>query len=488
MSDLDDKMAQEAKKKRPSNVSQYIDQQSLDVTSRDQIINPYEAIKGFIYTNNARGRRQYEEDLAALQTFQSQQQAAYDEWYNSPEQQNIRDREAGLNPDIVGLSGSEAPSTSPVQADPLANVPSDLERFSTVASSISSIVGGLSSVASLATAFSTLPLTSQQSKNAKLLGEQIGLQNESLGLQNEQQLGIMMARDISDLLATAQQVHLNSGSPEPFDLDGWFAKDDNFAPLSAVYGNNPRYAPQLAKQREAVLNHMKEAASAQKDLASSNFGLGQIISSPYYSSDQKLTMIQLRPFTLACASADLAETNLRNTLADIRNKYASGLDIHTAIDVANNHNKYESDYYSEAQGSLVAAFEQFLRDSSIPAHELEKSINEGYIDMFNSDPSGEGAWKAAYLYGSKGGSSWREAYLVRMDDTFQSLIEAEVSIAQASGDYAGLQALGDALSNFIGSYSNYQDHPATWRTRMQNYLNQVEKLLDDMGQDIVITE
>lgn len=421
------------------------------ITSRDQIINPYDYLDHYHFGNGAQGRREYNEFLGRLQNIQAQQQASYDEWYNSPEQQAIRDREAGLNPDLVGLSGSEVPQTGVSQINPTEGLPTTGEQVSSVVQGITSIIGTLSSVASLATAFSTLPLTAQQSKNAKLLGEQLGLQNESLGLQNEQQLGLMMARDISDLLATAQQVHLNSGKSEPFDLDGWFAHDDNFAPLGAIYGNNPRYAPQLAKQREAVLNHMKEAASAQKDLASSTYGLGQIISSPYYSPDQKLTMIQLKPFTAACAAADLADTKLRETLADIRSKYASGLNVQTAIDVANNQNKYQSDFYAEAQGSLVAAFEQFLRDSATPAYELEKNINQGYLDMFNSDPSGEGAWKASYLYGSKGGSSWKEAYYIRFDESFKSLIDSELAVAQATGDYASLNAMITAFDSILAT-------------------------------------
>ena len=43
-----------------------------EVTSRDQIINPYDYISSSYYRNTARGRALYNEDLARLQEYQKQ--------------------------------------------------------------------------------------------------------------------------------------------------------------------------------------------------------------------------------------------------------------------------------------------------------------------------------------------------------------------------------------------------------------------------------
>ena len=450
--------------------------QRSGINSRDQIINPAEILSNYSFGNSASERKKYNEYLKLLTDIQAQQQASYDEWYSSPEQEAIRMRQAGLNPDILGISGSGVPDTNTNDLNPLEGVPSNGEIFNNVISGISSIVGSLSSVASLATAFTSIPLTKQNISNAQLLGEQLDLQNES-------SLGALLASDIADLFATAQNVHLRSNSSEPFNIEQWFSDDANFAPLSAIYGNSPRFASQLNKQRNAVMQHMTKASQMQKDLSSNIYDTGEIISSPFYSDDQKITMIQLRPFIAACAEADTAEVKLRKTLADIRDKYSSGLDIDKAIDVANLQNKYQSDYYTEANGHYVAAFEQYLRDVSKPAYELERSINQSYLDLFNSDPSGSGAWKAAYLFGSKGGSSWKEAYLIRNDESFSSFIDAEIELAKASGDFARLSALANVLQNFT---PHLEKTDVNFVQYYKNYYEKIEKVLNLMGEDVDI--
>ena len=441
------------------------------ITDRNKIINPSDILSKYTFGNSVGERRKYNEYLNALTTLQSQQQFSYDEWFESPEQQVIREKSAGLNSDILGLGGSESPSSDLSLPSPNEGLPTLGDIVNNSISSISSVVSSLSSVASLATAFTDIPLKQQNLNNAELVGEQLDLQNENL-------LGVSMANDIANLLGTAQQVHLKSKSTEPFDLEGWFANDANFAPLAAVYGNSPRYDAQLNKQRNAVLEHVRSASAAQKDIASNIYDTGEIISSPYYSPDQKLTMIQLKPFTAACAAADKAEVTLRNTIADIKNKFSSGLNVQTAIDAANNENHYKAEFFDEANGQLVAAYEQFLRDVSIPAYELERSINQGYLDLFNSDPSGLNGWKAAYLYGSNGGTSWKDAYFVRMDESFGALIDSELSIAKASGDFAEIQYMLQALQTISQSMtSRGKNNPLYFDGRLLTIVNKYENIL-----------
>lgn len=470
----------------------------LNITDRSQIINPEEILSQGNWTNSAESIAEYNKALQALRNIQAQQEAAYEEYYNSPINQVQRDQVAGLNPDILGLSGSQSAQAGVGESQPYSGLPTSeqllFQSEQIKQQKFQNIISALSAVTSLATAFSTIPLNIQNAKNAKKAGENLDLQNialgfsnEALDLANQNSFGASMAKDIAGLLSTAQQKHLDSDSTAPFDLDAWFADDSNFSSLEAIYGSSPRYASTLAHQRKAVLEHQKNAAISQKDFASNTFGLGEIISSPYYSPDQKLTMIQLKPFTIACAKAEQAEVSLSTTISNIKKQYADGLDVSKAIDAANTHSSYQADYFSEADGKKVAAYEQFLRDVAVPGYEMEKAINQGYLDYFNTDPSGEAGWKAAYLYGSKGGASWHEAYMLRNDDVFQKLIDSEVAQAQATGDFSYLKALGEAFKNLSAGFEQFQGTP-NYVSKYKYYYERIEKLYKLMGYDVEIVK
>lgn len=485
---LDDKYMREEIVRIGSQSGLYDQLTTTGITSRDQIINPYELLDQSTYGQSRREKMRYQSDLARLLEIQKQQEASYEEWYNSSEQAAIREREAGINPDLAGLDNAgSASQVAPSELVPGANLPTNGEVASNVISGITSVIGSLSSVASLATAFTTLPLTLEQTKNAKKVGEHLDLQNEA-------QLGTMIASDISDLLATAQQAHIDSGSQDPFDIDGFFANDSNFATLDPIYGSNPRYASQLAKQRKAVLAHQKRAAESQSGFASANWSLANIISDPRYTGDQKLTMIQLRPFVEACVNADAAEVALRDSIASWSKLRQDGMDVNLAIDAANSANRasisqsgYTEAYYDEVDGKLVAAYEQFFRDSMMPSLSLQQSINQGYLDLFNSDPSGEAGYKAAYLFGSNGGSSWEEVYILRQKDSIKKLVDSKIAVAQATGDYAELQAMMNAFNNVFSlgtDYTSWQKNSAGWamyRHEVKEYIDNIQRILEDVN-------
>lgn len=430
------------------------------VTSRDQFIDPYSVVDPSFYSNTRKGQAQYNSDLQRAQLYLQQQQAAYQEWYESPEQQSIRQREAGINPDLAGLSDSESAPVALNPTSPISGQETNGQVASRVVDNITGVVSTLANVASLATAFQKLPSElSILGKQGDLLDSQLAgqnLTNEALDISNSSALGLQMANDIGDLLGTAMQAHLDSGSSDPFDLDGFFKNDENFASLQAVYGSNPRYASLLAKQKKAVLEHQKKAVNLQKDVAQGHLDFGQVASSPFLSPSQKLTILQIRPFTDACIKADQAEANLRKVIADWESSVRSGMSTEKAIDAANaqfdttvSQSQYQTEYYDSINGSLVAGFEQFLRDIQTTSGTLEQTINQGYLDLYNSDPTGVGSWQAAYLYGSNGGSSWNDAFMVRNEDKFNRLIESEIAVAEASGDTARLQAFIKAIDGIM---------------------------------------
>lgn len=461
------------------------------VTSRDEFIDPYSLVNPSNYGRSRAEIARYKSDLQRAELYLSQQQASYKEWYESSEQQAIRDREAGLNPDLLGLGENEAGDVPLNPVSPVDGLETNGQVASRVVESIVGVVGTLSNVASLASAFVTLPPTlSNLGKQGNLLDAQI----EAQDISNTSALGVQMANDIGDLLATAMQAHLDSGSEDPFDLDGFFSNDDNFAALKEVYGSNPRYTALLAKQKKAVLEHQKKAVNLQKDVAQGYLDYGQVASNPFLSPSQKLTILQLRPFTEACVKADLAEVNLRKVIADWKSKVQEGISADKAIRATNaqfdsqiEQGEYLAKYYDSVDPVLVAGFEQFMREVQTTSGSLEQLINQGYIDMFNNDPTGVGAWRAAYLYGSNGGASWNEAYIVRSIENTKALIDAEVAVARATGKYADAKAMLDAFGSVLTGLSTdsslWENNNAGWsmyRSELTEYITNLQKVLENL--------
>ena len=456
------------------------------VTSRDQIIDPYTLVDQSHYKNTRAGRALYESDLARAKEYQKQQEAAYEEWYGSPEQAALRERAAGINPDLAGLENAgEASQVAPSEAVPGQTLPTNGQMFMNTVNTISSVVGSLSSVASLATAFTDLPLKSQQLQNLKDTGSGINLQNEATSLSNQKELAMQLSGDISGLLGTAVQAHLNSGTEGAFDYDAWFADDNNFSPLEPMYGSYSSYSPALALARNQSLKYHKDASLLQKDAAQNDWDFSNIIGDPRYTPDQKLTAIQVRPFMKACQDADLAENKLREALADWNKKYYSKLNPETSADAVNAANSaniaesgYKEDYYNASDGELVAAFDEFVRECSKIGLNLEKSINTGYQDMYNSDPNGLNGAKAAYLYGSNGGASWNEAYLTRFDDKQSRLIDSMILEAQANGDTAHLRAYIQAIDGIMNLNKYRMDSSIDFVYSVKKTREKLEKAIE----------
>ena len=438
------------------------------VTSRDQIIDPYSVVLQSQYKNTKKGRADYEADLAQAKQFAERQEAAYQEWYESPEQQALRQRAAGINPDLVGLSETAAGDVQSTDFVPGQSFPTLGQSLVQGATSIASVVSSLSGIASLATAFSDIPLKAQTLNNLQI-GE------EALTLANIDSLKHSLAGDISDLLATAVQSHLNSDSPEPFNYDAWFSDDSNFEPLKPVYGNFSSYPAALSLARKQSLQFHKNASNLQSDTLNADYSVGQILSDPRLSPSQKLTAIQLRPYTEACIAADKSRSELEKVLNDWNRDFRSKVSVDkaaVAFDSSNDasaaQSNYTVDYLGEVDASLVAAFERYLRDTTLVASELERNINTGYLAMYNCDPLGYDGFRAAYLYGSKGGHSWQDAFITRSQSDVESIIDSLVAEAQASQNTAKLRAfisaIGPLASMDPDAWDNWKQNNLGWST------------------------
>lgn len=111
----------------------------------DGIFNPYDYISQKNYKMNRRGQASYNEDLARLTYAADMRQQQFQNEYNSPETQARLMREAGLNPDLLGVQSSGSSAAGPAPgANPIAGMPTNLQQATNA-------VGIVTNVASLVT-------------------------------------------------------------------------------------------------------------------------------------------------------------------------------------------------------------------------------------------------------------------------------------------------------------------------------------------------
>lgn len=358
------------------------------ITSRDQIINPYEMITPDMYRNTRAGRAQYESDLASLFELQKQQNAAYEEWYESPEQQAIRDRSAGLNPDLLGLSDGEAAEAAPGEAVPGQGLPTNGEMIAngvtSIASLLSSVVGGVASLAALPSTISANVASAGVSRSLSTAQD----------IRNTSDLSTIIGDEISALYGAALQDTLDNPDT-PFDTDAWFADDANFSVLRESYGKFPNFDAVLSSQRKQILRHKRNAAQLQKDWASDQFDFGMIYSDPYFSPSQKIMIPQQSELQGYFRDVDVARAKYEKTLYEIEEQIKRGLDVDTAVDAANAQNEY----LANIDGRKKAAQEAFMRDCEVARLKRIRRMHDHLFKAFENDPTSAEAAAATFLIG-----------------------------------------------------------------------------------------
>lgn len=310
------------------------------VTSRDQIINPMDLIDPSMYENTRAGRAQYESDLAALINFQSQQEAAYQEWYDSPEQAAARERSAGLNPDLIGLenAGSSA-EAAPSEAVPGSSLPTNGQIFSNFASGLTSILQTAGSLAGLPLQFSNL------FKSNKLLDEQTTTQqltNEQLRIGNVSAFESIAHKAIADKYAVFHAAETAAG--RAVDTAKWFADDANFADILPSYApsDDPRYVNALSRVRKGSESILAEAYKTTGEKIDSQVGVARLLANPYVSDDTKLMVAQLSPVMEAVFELERETTSFNRMALDAKHKYLNAVDPTAAGEAFNQMQSYEA--------------------------------------------------------------------------------------------------------------------------------------------------
>lgn len=342
-----------------------------NITSRDQIVNPVALLSQMSYGNSAKERKRYNEDLAKLEELQKQQQASYDEWYNSPEQQAIRDREAGLNPDLVGLSGSGTEQTPVGGADPLANVPSNGDIFSQIASGASSLFSAATSLAGLPVQFKQSSLLSNQLKGQQLT-------NDALQLGNISAFEQIASKGISDKFATFHAAETAAG--RAVDVASWFADDNNFTDILQSYApsDDPRYQHALNRVRkgsEAIIAQ-SYATNNQKLTNQSNFARN--LANPYTDPDTLVMSAAFEPIANAIFELEKQTADFQKMVNDTKMQYMEGLDP-TGIS--------ESFNQSQAYDALLKGHQAVIEGAKRYAYENLKATYE----LYPNEPAGEKA-------------------------------------------------------------------------------------------------
>lgn len=310
------------------------------VTSRDQIINPMELLSPSMYKNTRAGRAQYESDLEMLKNFQSQQEAAYQEWYDSPEQAALRERAAGLNPDLIGLENAgESAEAGASEEVPGQNLPTNGQIAFNAVQSISSILQTAGSLAGLATTFKQLPLMEAQTIGQQLNNDLIKSQINSNIQSNLNTFNDSVSKAISERFATWQSL-AGVGA----DVAGWFADDSNFDDLTSIYApdDNPRYAASLSSLRKGYQANIAAATKLNKELTVDNIGLATNLAQPYYSDDVKLMTNQLSPVMDAIFQLEDSTRVFQKKVIEAKSQYVDNIDPEKAATSFNQVQEYNA--------------------------------------------------------------------------------------------------------------------------------------------------
>lgn len=255
----------------------------------DGIFNPYDFIDSNDYLNTAIGNRNYQHDLASLQYIAAMRQQEFLNEYNSPENQSRLMREAGLNPDLLGLSdasessGIDSPDFSganvPTRAQEVMNIFSVVSSTFSMASSL--MTGGLQMFSGLA---------DLDAKNISNVSSLLGLGKEYAGMS----LPASPVDGSSDILGDS----ISSPVVSEFNL-----------PLSA---RNRRSLKRMWSTISSSPQASNNFWSSSKDAEEARQETAKVISSPYNADDFNEMVECFRPVTKAIADNLSSSLNLES--------------------------------------------------------------------------------------------------------------------------------------------------------------------------------
>lgn len=262
------------------------------------IINPFEVIEPSAYGMNRKGQREYQHDLAQLQYLADLRQQEFQNQYNSPANQARLMRDAGLNPDLLGIDGVaqsqnvDSPNFSgadiPTNGEVAMNVFSVVSSTFSLASSL--MTGGLSMFSGLADI---------DAKNIDNVSRLLGLGTDVAGMVAP--LGSAVGS--SDIMNDSIVASYSSGSVLPLNA----RNRRRLKSLNGVIRNSPQANAKFWQSSE-------EAEQARQDTA-------KLVSSPYTADDFNEMVECFRPVTKAIADNLLSSLNLDSKKLKYEDQY-----------------------------------------------------------------------------------------------------------------------------------------------------------------------
>lgn len=301
------------------------------VAPESGIFNPMDYINQSDYKLTRRGQAQYSEDLAQLEYLAQMRQQEFALNYQDPSSEVERMRAAGLNPDLLGLSGATAPAgPAGTSGANLSSLPNNLQQTESVFGIIESVMSITGNFVGGSLNLSNMFLDNM-SKEANTLSSLIGVQDMSsyrnidLG---KLPLSRRLRRKLDKLPFSSgvARIQNNKAAKDYFD-SGTSLMESKASHFAHVF--DPRFNPsrQLDADGQPYGGTLEDWAYVWKplaDFAYKAFGHGQAASYGKSKSDDEYFNSTKDGKTLGAARADsefagYSETEANNNfLTDLR--------------------------------------------------------------------------------------------------------------------------------------------------------------------------
>lgn len=433
------------------------------VTSRDQIINPQSMIDPSMYENTRAGRAQYESDLAALTNFQSQQEAAYQEWYESPEQAALRERAAGLNPDLVGLENAGESAEAPVSdAVPGANLPTNGQMVFNAFSAFSGIIQNASSLALLPSSISSAKA------GANLANANANLANShatAIDLATIQSAEASYYDAASNILADA--VAADPGldvSAFMSDMNNFSGVFETFAP--GISSSHPLYSSYQGAFKRALGSVQKAKAGAMginTDAAAGQTEFAKALANKYFDPNLRLQIGLIEP--LANSEAELYELDLQFQILSqqFETSKLNSLDPETAASsimagysATIAEQNFKKDYFDGFDGDEAAALDYAMKQYQDIIMRIDSSTKQNLWDIYsNKSLSMQERLSAFYNLAGNTHSSFAEFAIQRYPTLAVRWLNGYADKSYSEGRNAKIEPFIRLVNSALGAGTTY---------------------------------
>lgn len=442
-------------------IDSYTSGDYLNITDRSQIINPEQILAQGNWNNSADSIAEYNKALQALRNIQAQQEAAFAEYYNSPINQVQRDQVAGLNPDILGLSGSQAAQAGVGESQPYSGLPTSEElafqKQQIRNQQVANVLSSIATVANLANAFSGLAVLPNQVKLLKNQADLTSSQSDASLLQNLSSFENLVGTEISSRLSDSISSSLSNGLS--LDINEWFSDEKNFENLFESYAPSdlPAYRNAFSNVRKRMQSSLGRAYSQGKVTAENQGSFSALVADPTYSADQLIQIAQLRPYMEARRDLEKARNEYETKLSEWNTKYQDALSVRDAVDVANAKNEYDAEYYSSMDAEKMALYDSYIKQAEGIRSRMRFKIDSNLMEVYEAHPYDIKGFGAAYAY-DNAGLTWYEylgshmvAYGLESDYSLELFDKNGTPVIQGKdGKFYPMGAPSDSPSSPLG--------------------------------------